>query len=438
MKIAFIKVNMMYSKGKDALKPLVFSLIEELTPACHELVFYDERIETLPDTLDADVIALSVETFAAKRAYELAEKYKKKDNLIVMGGFHPTAMEEEALEHADVVLKGDAEDTWVQLMEDLDENNGHPSKRVYASNNACHMSYVNPNAACFQGKKYLPLGMIQASRGCKFNCDFCSIKSLYPGEVRQKKIEAIVREIKESKEKLIFFIDDNLFVDEESAMELFTAIKPLKKKWACQISLEIAFRDELLDCMHDAGCFMVLIGFESLSEGNLKIMKKSANLKIMQSSQMEEAIRNIYRHKIMIYGMFVLGYDYDTAESIEATYQFALNNNLAVANFNPLMLLPGTPLLTRMEEEGRLRFKKWWLDPSYRYGDAMFVPKSMSPEELRDGCRNARYRFNTWRSILKRLFAEKVNHRSLLHIIVFLVINGISQSEIHRKQGEKL
>ena len=183
---------------------------------------------------------------------------------------------------------------------------------------------------------------------------------------------------------------------------------------------------------------MVLIGFESLSEGNLKIMKKSANLKIMQSSQMEEAIRNIYRHKIMIYGMFVLGYDYDTAESIEATYQFALNNNLAVANFNPLMLLPGTPLLTRMEEEGRLRFKKWWLDPSYRYGDAMFVPKSMSPEELRDGCRNARYRFNTWRSILKRLFAEKVNHRSLLHILVFLAINGISQSEIHRKQGEKL
>ena len=87
MKIAFIKVNMMYSKGKDALKPLVFSLIEELTPAYHELVFYDERIETLPDTLDADVIALSVETFAAKRAYELAEKYKKKDNLIVMGGY---------------------------------------------------------------------------------------------------------------------------------------------------------------------------------------------------------------------------------------------------------------------------------------------------------------------------------------------------------------
>lgn len=119
MKIAFIKVNMMYSKGKDALKPLVFALIEELTPACHELVFYDERIEALPDTLDADVIALSVETFAAKRAYELAEKYKRPENLIVMGGFHPTAMEEEALEHADIVLKGDAEDTWSKLMEEI-------------------------------------------------------------------------------------------------------------------------------------------------------------------------------------------------------------------------------------------------------------------------------------------------------------------------------
>ncbi|MCR4658422.1 MAG: radical SAM protein [Lachnospiraceae bacterium] len=460
MKIVFIKVNMMYSKGKDALKPLVFALIEKLTPPSFELVFYDERIEKLPDTLDADLIAFSVETFAARHAYELAAKYKRNDNLIVMGGFHPTAMEEEALLHADVVLKGDAEDTWAQLMEDLYKNDGHPSRRVYASENTCHMSYVDPNSSCYRGKRYLPLAMIQASRGCRYNCDFCSIKSLYPQGVRQKELEIIVREIKESREKLVFFIDDNLFFDEESARNLFKAIKPLKKKWACQISLEIAFRDELLDMMHDAGCFMVLIGFESLNEDNLRIMKKSANLKIMKEGRaqpdkpadhkddrafgnsgvthMEEAIRNIYRHNIMIYGMFVLGYDHDTPKSVRDTYSFAMRNNLAVANFNPLMLLPGTPLFKRMEEEGRLRFEKWWLDPAYRYGDAMFCPKSMSIEELKAGCKSARYGFNTWRSIFGRLLREKVNHRSLLNIIVYLLINVISRSEIHRKQGKKL
>ncbi len=455
MKIAFVKVNMMYSKGKDALKPLVFALIEKLTPPSFELIFYDERIEALPYNIDADIIAFSVETFAAKHVYELAEKHKREDNLIVMGGFHPTAMEEEALEHADVVLKGDAEDTWARLMRDLERNNGRPSKRIYASENACHMSYVDPNSACYRGKRYLPLAMVQASRGCKYNCDFCSIKSLYPQGVRQKDVDTVVREIRESKEKLVFFIDDNLLFDEESARRLFHAIKPLKKKWACQISLEIAFKDELLDMMYDAGCFMVLIGFESLNEDNLKLMNKGANLKIMKDGRvpsdtpegrkgkasvthLEEAIRNIYRHNIMIYGMFVLGYDNDTAEAVKDTYSFAMRNNLAVANFNPLMLLPGTPLFERMKEEGRLRFEKWWLDPKYRYGDAMYYPSSMSTKELRDGCRRARYGFNTWRSIFGRLLRERANHRSLLNIVVYLLINVISRSEIHRKQGKRL
>ena len=445
MKIAFIKVNMMYSKGKDALKPLVFAVIERLTPPEHELVFYDERIENVPDNLDADVIAFSVETFAARHAYELADRFKRDDNLIVMGGFHPTAMEDEALEHADVVLKGDAEETWEQLVKDLEKNGLKPSKRVYQAENKCTMAYVNPNSSCYDGKKYLPLAMVQASRGCKFNCDFCSIKSLYPAGVRQKDIANVVKEISECKEKLLFFIDDNLFLNEESAIELFKAIKPLKKKWACQISLEIAFRDELLDLMYESGCFMVLIGFESLNENNLEIMKKSANLGIMRGEEetgniahLEDAIRNIYRHNIMIYGMFVLGYDYDTAQSIQDTYDFAVRNNLAIANFNPLMILPGTPLFKRMEEEGRLRFEKWWLDPQYRYGDAMYFPKSMSIDELKDGCRNARYSFNTYRNIFKRMMGVKVNHRSFLNMVVFLAINLISRSEIHRKQGESL
>lgn len=446
MKIAFIKVNMMYSKGKDALKPLVFAVIKSLTPERHEIVFYDERIENLPDALDADIIAFSVETFAARHAYELAGKYKRNNNIIVMGGFHPTALPDEALGHADIVMKGDAEETWGELISDLEKSDLKVTRRIYEAQNSCTMTYVDPNSDCYAGKKYLPLAMVQASRGCKFKCDFCSIKSLYPGGVRQKAIDDVVREIRESKEKLLFFIDDNLFLDEDSAKKLFAAIKPLKKKWACQISLEIAFRDELLDLMKDSGCFMVLIGFESLNENNLEIMNKSANLGIMRNgtagtgntARFEDAIHNIYRHGIMIYGMFVLGYDYDTADSIRETYEFAVRNNLAISNFNPLMILPGTPLFDRMNSDKRMRFEKWWLDPDYRYGDAMYYPKSMTIEELRDGCRNARYSFNTYGTILKRLIREKVNHSSLLNIAVFLLINLISRSEIHRKQGKEL
>ncbi len=432
MKIAFIKVNMMYSKGKDALKPLIFPIIEALTPKEYEISFYDERIEELTDELDADIVALSVETFAARHAYELAAKYRRDGVRIVMGGFHASAMPDEILEHADTVLIGDAEDTWAEYLEDV--KNGCEKTR-YESDNQCPVAYVNNNAHCYDGKKYLKLGMVQASRGCKFNCDFCSIKSLYPNGVRRKDIDDVVKEIKQSSEKLIFFIDDNLLVNEETARELFTAIMPLKKRWACQISMEIAFKDELLDLMHDSGCIMVLIGFESLDPANLEIMNKSANLLV---SSYEDAIRNIYRHGIMIYGMFVLGYDHDNAESIKRTYDFAMKNHLAVANFNPLMILPGTSLYERMKSRGSLRFDKWWLDDDYRYGDAMFVPESMSADELMNGCRRARYDFNTYGNIIKRMFGAAVNHHGLFNSVVFLLINIISRSEIHRKQGEIL
>lgn len=432
LKVAFIKVNMMYSKGKDALKPLIFPIIEAVTPDDVEVTYYDERIEKLPEQFDADIVAMSVETFAARHAYELADRYRKEGVRICMGGFHASAEPDEILEHADTVLIGDAEDTWARYIEDV--KNGVEKSR-YESENKCSLIPINNNAKCFRGKKYLKMGMVQASRGCKFNCDFCSIKSLYPAGVRQKDIDEVAREVKESKEKLIFFIDDNLFLNDESAKKLFEAIKPLKKKWACQISIEVAFKDDILTLMKESGCMMVLIGFESLNEDNLKLMNKTANLRV---KHYEDAINNIYAHGIMIYGMFVLGYDHDTAASIKETMDFALRNNLAIANFNPLMLLPGTPLYKRMKEEGNLIFGKWWLDENYRYGDAMFVPKSMTPDELSDGCKNARFTYNSYRNILRRLKGAKVNHSCLTNTVVFLLANLISRSEIKRKQGTGL
>lgn len=432
MEITFIKVNMMYGKGKDALKPLLFSIIKELTPKDIKINFIDERIEDIPQKINSDIIALSVETFSAKRAYEIAKKYKTTKNKIVMGGIHPTTLPEEALQFADTVLVGDAEDTWNKYLDDVKKG---MEKKIYISENKSKISKIDYNSDCYKGKKYLKVGMVQASRGCKFNCDFCSVKNLYRKGVRQKDVDKLIEEIKEIKEKLIFFIDDNIFYNEETAKKLFKKLKSLNKKWACQISIDIAFNDELLKMMKEAGCFLVLIGFESLNKNNLEQMNKTANLQI---AKYEEAINNIYKHNLMIYAMFVLGYDYDTKESIEQTYEFALEHNFAISNFNPLMVLPGTKLYERIEKENRLIYKKWWLEDNYKYGDTMYIPKNMKPEELADGCKNARYKFNTYINIFKRLIRNKVNHASLFNIITFLILNIISRKEIHRKQGKTL
>lgn len=431
MKVTLIKVSMLEGKGYDAMKPLIFAIFEAITPADVEMEYIDERVEELPETIASDIIALSVETFAARRAYEIARKYKSEMNKIIMGGFHPTVLPDEALEYCDTVLLGDAEDTWPEYLKDYRSG---ITKDRYISSNQCRITEIDFNSRAFTGKKYHKIGLVQFSRGCKFSCDFCSIGSFYRCRVRQKSIDSIVQEIKGIKEKILFFIDDNIFLDEESAFRLFEAIRPLKKKWACQISMDVAFNDRMLTAMRDSGCILVLIGFETLNPENLQLMNKAANIKI---KKYEDAIRNIYWHKLMIYATFVLGYDYDTPESIQATLQFAMDNNFAVANFNPLIPMPGTRLYERLEEKGRLIYPKWWLEEGYKYGDTAYFPESMTPDELKEGCKNARFSFNTYKNIFLRLFRNKV-HWNPFHMAVFFVLNFISRKEIHRKQGKVL
>jgi len=145
-------------------------------------------------------------------------------------------------------------------------------------------------------------------------------------------------------------------LDEETAIALFKALKPLKKKWACQISMNVALQDNLLNLMKESGCVMLLIGFEFLNKENLKRMKKSANLAI---DDYDRAIANIYKHGLLICATFVLGYNEDKRESIDQTMDFAIKHHFTVANFNPLIPMLGTPLYIRLEGEGRLIYDKW-------------------------------------------------------------------------------
>ncbi len=430
MKVVVIKVSMFEGRCHDALKPMIFPILAQLTPDDVELCFFDDGVEKLPQALEADIIALSFDTFSAKRAYLLARRYKREDNIIVLGGFHASLLSDEARAYGDVVIVGDAEDTWPRLIRDAMKANVQPE---YISSGESEFSSIDINHSAFRGKKYQRLGLAQFSRGCRFGCDFCSVKAMYPGRVRRRDINHIVEEIRAIKEKIVFFIDDNLFVDEEAAIELFQALKPLKKKWACQISMDVALNEKLLAMMKGSGCILVLMGFESLNKVNLRRMNKSANLAV---GDYDKAVENIYKHGLLIYATFVLGYDEDNNESFQETLDFAMRHNFTVANFNPLIPMPGTPLYNRLEEEGRLVYDKWWLNDAYCYGDTAFLPRQLSAEELRDGCKSVRYSFYGVRNILKRLF--KGFHLKPINLFLFLALNIISNREIHRKQGRLL
>lgn len=413
----------------DAMKPVLFSMIKSLTPGAFEIEFFDERVEKLPDRLDSDIIAFSVETYTAKRAYILAKKYKTPGNTIVMGGFHPSVMPEEAMKYADSVIIGDAEDTWGAFLADCLA--GTP-KQKYISDESLPLASFIEDRSVYR-HKYYGVGVYQASRGCKFDCDFCSIKTMYSC-VRRKSPDVIARELSKVKEKILFFADDNLLYDEKSAAELFRAIAPLKKKWACQISMDVAKSDTLLREMKKAGCFLVLLGFETLNTESLQIMNKTAN---QAFSDYRDVIRRIYKHKLLIYGTFVFGYDRDASDIFSRTLEFAVENHLAITNFNPLIPMPGTRVYQRMEEEKRLIHKKWWLSDQYRYGDTAFMPANLTPAELRDGCMDMRTRFYSVGCIMKRLLANPV-HLIPWNFMVFILVNFISRKEIRTKQGQLL
>ena len=430
MKITFIRPSMAGKQSADALVPLAFMILFSLTPKDIDVEFYDERIEKLPQTIDSYAVCFSVETFSAKRAYLLAQKYKtiNPDIKIIMGGFHPTACPDETSEFADSVIVGDAEPVWAQVIEDLRNNDLKPR---YISPNSYMLSFAKMDKSIFGNKKYANIGVVQWKRGCAFNCNFCSVRSFYKSCVLERDIDDVISEIKNMKEKMLFITDDNLLHNKEKLKDFLIKLSPLKKKWACQVSINITSDDELLRLMAKSGCIVMLIGFESLSVKNLIEIGKKQNV---ANSDYEKAIKKIYSHGIMIYATFIFGYPHDTIESFDEVYKFAMKHKFLVANFNPLMTMPATDLHAELHGKEKLIDEKWWLSDEYTYGSAMHHPENYSAEQLGGNCKRLRYKFYSAANIAKRM----LNPVNLRCIHLFLLLNIVSAIEIKKKQEIKL
>jgi radical SAM superfamily enzyme YgiQ (UPF0313 family) len=430
MRIAVIRPSMFGVPASDALMPLFFAIARSLIPPEIPVDFYDERVRRLPGDIPADVILLTVETFAAARAYEIADSLRGRGRTVVMGGFHPTMCPVECLEHADCVALGDAEDTLPQILHDIECG---ALKKRYVSGGNCDLSGLRYDYSVFRRPRYRLMGLAQFGRGCKFACDFCSVHAFYPGAARFRPLDAVLAEIRAMPQKFIFFVDDNLFSDRGRLEALLDSLRPLHRLWVCQISMDVARDPALLEKMRASGCRMVIIGFESLDRSNLETMHKSANL--AQDGYLT-AIRNLHGAGLMIYGTFIIGYDADTAATAGKLMRFAQENHFAIANFNPLMPMPGTALYERLGSENRLAFADWWVNGNYRYGDAQIVPAGMSGGEMTESCRRARYGFYSAGSVMRRL--RGANIKGAGNLLLYLAANIVSGREIRFKQGRKL
>jgi radical SAM superfamily enzyme YgiQ (UPF0313 family) len=411
--------------GTWKMEPLTIATLKALTPPEVETFFFDDRIEKIDYELEVDMVAISAETYTASRSYQIARKFRERGMTVVMGGYHVTSVPEEAAAYCDSVIVGNAENVWKKMLVDFQ---GGRLKRRYDGERGG--TPPMPDRSIYADKKYLPITLIETGRGCPHTCEFCAITAYYGGTYTPRAVEDIVEEIRQSKNKIVFFVDDNITARREHLLAVCEAITPLKIKWTSQVSLAVAKDDELLSAMKRSGCQVVLIGFESLDEANLDQMNKSWNYRLGERDAM---VRKIHGMGIGVYATFVFGFDFDGAETFEDVMAFAMKHRFFFAAFNHLLPFPGTPLYRRLEEEGRLLYDQWWLKDDYKYGDIPYIPKRISPEKLKARCADARREFFKGSNIIIRGLASMRRNANPLITAIFFSQNRALGREVDRK-----
>jgi radical SAM superfamily enzyme YgiQ (UPF0313 family) len=434
MKITFITPHVGRKNRREyvrtwQMEPLTIATLAGLTPPDVEIAYYDERIEAIDYDSPTDLVAITVETYTAKRAYEIAAEYYRRGVRVVLGGYHVTLLPGEAQQYADSILVGYAEPLWETVVRDAERGT---LRRRYESRQIQSYDWGTPRRDLFSGRPYFKLSCVETGRGCPLRCNFCSIAAATSSRYYARPVESIVREIDGLKNRQVFFVEDNFVGNLRHARELCDEIARLKIRWVGQGTLNMARDEALLEAMARSGCAGVLIGFESLNAESLRLMDKKINTVL---GDYRDLIARLHQYGIALYGTFIFGYDSDRPEDVLRTAEAAIEFGLFIAAFNHLLPFPGTPLYEQFRESGRLTDERWWLSPSFRFGDVPFEPAAMTARELHERCIGARRRFYSLPGILRRATNLRGNCHGLRKSAAFVSINGLLRKEIDQKDG---
>lgn len=385
-------------RSKNHLIPSeTLTALTAVTPAHHQVVIHDENIKPLTLDDSPDLVAITVYTFLAPRAYEIADAYRSRGIMVALGGLHVTGLPEEALQHADTIFIGEADQSWPEFLCDMEQGN---PRRIYRQDTPTDISIIpRPRKELLDRNQYLSTASIAATRGCPYSCTYCftNVNKEY-SQYRKRPIESVVREIADMQRRgdnYIVFIDDNLMVDKSYGKALCRALIPLKTRWRCASSIELAYDPETVRLMAQAGCESVFIGLESINVGSLQESFKHQNTR----RDYPQLIDEFHRNGIMINASFVFGFDHDTKDVFARTLEFAVAVKLASINFHILTPYPGTTLFRQLDAEGRILTREW---DKYDTAHVVFQPSRMSPEELQEGYYWIYREFYSWSNILKR------------------------------------
>ena len=386
------------------------------TPEGATVEIVDEKFHPLPDGRGYDLVGITAMTPLAPKAYRMADAFRKQGVPVVMGGYHPTVLPEEALQHADSVCIGEAETIWPTMV--ADAMAGRLRERYQAASFPC-LENLPPSRRDLlripRSKRFEHINVyfVQTTRGCPYRCSFCAVTSVLGGKLRHRpvaeiecEIEALgIRRLEQGQKRdrfhnIIFFTDDNIVGHRSYAKDLLRMVATFNLKWVGQASTNVADHAEILELLRDSGCMGLAVGFETLSQKNIRDVGKGVN----RTQEYLDRIRKIHSYGIGLAGNFIFGFDHDEETAFAEVVQFVDMARLEGFYYSLLTPYPGTPFYEQMVAEGRILEKDWSL---YDTDHVVYRPRLMSAETLMQGYRWAWRRSLTYRSILTRLLGSR-------------------------------
>jgi radical SAM superfamily enzyme YgiQ (UPF0313 family) len=370
-----------------------------MTPRRFECIYVEaeDARASLDSLLDCDLVAVSFLTAQAPAAYALMDRLRAADVTVVAGGLHATVLPEEVGAHADAVVIGEGEPSWLGVLQDHERDGLKP---VYDS----RATPFDLAAAPMPAYELLDLDRynritVQTSRGCPWRCEFCASSILLTPRYVQKPIERVLAEVDRVcalwGRPFLEFADDNSFVNKAYWKRLLPELARRRVRWFTETDISVADDPELLDLMRESGCAEVLIGLESPDPTGLPRLELRSDFKRRRQPNALEAVRCIQSHGIRVNGCFIVGLDGHTPAVFDAIYDFVDQAALFDAQITLPTPFPGTPMYARLEAQGRLTHPGQW-DRCTLF-DLNFEPSPMTSDQLREG----------FRALMSRLYATE-------------------------------